>query len=75
MFSFLEWIKLYLFFNSFLFALFLVLKKIITFFSIIIFELQQQEAKGKLDNLKYLKLYIRKNKINEENFTQYSLYE
>lgn len=75
MFSFLEWIKLYLFFNSFLFALFLVLIKIITFFSIIIFELQQQEAKGKLDNLKYLKLYIRKNKINEENFTQYSLYE
>lgn len=75
MFSFLKWIKLYLFFNSFLFALFLVLKKIITFFSIIIFELQQQEAKGKLDNLKYLKLHIRKNKINEENFTQYSLYE
>ena len=49
MFSFLEWIKLYLFFNSFLFALFLVLIKIITFFSIIIFELQQQEAKGKLE--------------------------
>jgi len=47
MFPFLEWIELYLFFNSFLFALFLVLKKIITFFSIIIFELQQQKAKGK----------------------------
>ena len=54
--------------------MFLILKKIITFFSNIIFELQQQEAKGKLDNLKYLKLRIRKNKINEENFTQYSLY-
>ena len=54
-FPFWEGINSYLSNYSFSFVLFLILKKIITFFSNIVFVLQQQEVKGQFGKLKYLK--------------------